>query len=381
MKNSIIIFVLITIMTSCRQADAPAEKPDAAAPVKMKSSLQLTEEQLRNAGVQTGKITTGDMSSTLQLKGVTALPPQGIVSIHVPLGGYLKSTSLRQGMYVRKGDLLAVLEDAQYVQLQQDYLNNLNQLKLADAEYNRQKLLFDTRSASEKVLQQAELAYNNLRIAVKSLEERLRLAGIDPASLKAENISGKIRISSPVNGYVVKVNANTGRYVQPTEELFELADLSAMYLVLDAFESDLPFIQQGTLLTAYTNQQPDKQFSARITLMEKSISGDRSVKVYADFIDPVNRIIPGTYMNATLEVSSTGSKLLPEEALVSIDKKLYVFVKESVGSFRLLEVQAGQSANGMTSIISDQVLDSMEIVLKGAYWLQMQLENQNTGEE
>ena len=103
--------------------------------------VKLTEEQAKIAGITTGTITHREISGTFRASGVLDVPPQQQVSVSVPLGGFLKNTSLLQGMRVKKGQLLATIENPEYVQMQQDYLEAKSQLEFSRADYERQQEL------------------------------------------------------------------------------------------------------------------------------------------------------------------------------------------------------------------------------------------------
>ena len=117
--NKYIIILMAVLLNSCGSKNtSPENKTDSVAETK----VSLTEAQIKNAGIETGVPVSKTMSSILKVNGVIDVPPQNMVSISFPLGGYLKSTKLLPGMHVAKGEALAVLEDPQYIQLQQDYL-------------------------------------------------------------------------------------------------------------------------------------------------------------------------------------------------------------------------------------------------------------------
>ncbi|GAA6765666.1 hypothetical protein AAFH68_16020 [Flavobacterium sp. CGRL1] len=89
----------------------------------------------------TGNPEEKNVKGILELQGTVTVPPKSVVSVSIPLGGYIKKTDLMAGMHVRKGQLLAVVEDMQYIQLQQDYLTAKEKYQLSQSEYNRQKEL------------------------------------------------------------------------------------------------------------------------------------------------------------------------------------------------------------------------------------------------
>src|SRR4051794_34671208 len=103
----------------------------AAAPDST-NRVHLTAQQLEHVGIEIGQPRLDTVSSILRLQGTVDVPPQSVVSLSFPLGGYLKSTTLLPGMHVRKGQVLATLEDMQFIQLQQDYLLAKEKLTLSE---------------------------------------------------------------------------------------------------------------------------------------------------------------------------------------------------------------------------------------------------------
>jgi hypothetical protein len=99
--------------------------------------LKLTDAQFKNSKLVLTTLATKNIPTILKLHGKIDVPPQNMVSISVPLGGYLKSTSLLPGMHVNKGQVIAQMEDQQYIQMQEDYLTAVNKLDLYLKEYNR----------------------------------------------------------------------------------------------------------------------------------------------------------------------------------------------------------------------------------------------------
>ncbi len=117
MKNIISIASLSVLLFACGNETKKGITNIEPTPENI---VTLTSEQYKNAGIEIGKLSTKSISSLLKVNGKIDVPPQSMVSISVPLGGYLKSTKLLAGMHIKKGEVLAVMEDAQYIQLQQD---------------------------------------------------------------------------------------------------------------------------------------------------------------------------------------------------------------------------------------------------------------------
>ena len=371
MKNILITITAALFLISCGNKKSEEEIVNT---ITGRNTTTLTDAQIKNAGIQIGKIEQKEISATIKLNGKIDVPPQNLVSISVPLGGYLKSTKLLEGMHVNKGQVLCVVEDQLYIQLQEDYLLAKAKIGYAKAEFERQKELNQSKASSDKVYQQAQSEYNSLTVMVQSYGEKLKFAGINPNNVSAKNISKSINVYSPISGYVSKVNVNTGKYVNPSDVLFEIVNPSDIHLALTVFEKDINKLAIGQSLLAYTNTNSEKKYQCKIILIGKDFSENRSTEMHCHFTNYDKSLLPGMYMNAEIEVKSQQSNVLPSDAIVSYENINYVFVAKSNKQFEMVKVVTGNSENGFTEIDSDD-LKRETIVTKGAYSLLMKMKN------
>lgn len=376
MKPRIFIYgmaaVLNTLLYACGGGSAE-QIPKEQAVNPDETLVQLSTEQAKIIKLKTAGVTLQNISAVLKLSGQIDVPPQNLVSVSIPLGGYLKSTNMLPGTQVRKGQLLAVMEDPQYIQLQQDYLSAKNKLNYAGKEYERQKELNSTKASSDKILQQAENEFRNLSIETRALAAKLSLIGISPRQLTENSISRTVNIHSPINGYISKVNVNIGKYVTPSDVIFELVNPADIHLNLKVYEKDLSKIAIGQQAVAYNNASPDQKYNTEIILVSHALNEERSAEIHCHFERYDKRLVPGMYMNAEIQVKNTKEKVLPSEAIVNFENKDYVFVQEGSHSFRLSPVQKGISENNFT-VVGDH-FDDKKVVTTGAYSLLMKLKN------
>lgn len=372
MKYALILFSTALLLQACGGKTKTAEATTEQA---VESLVTLTDAQLKNAALEITKLQQQQISSVLKLNGKIDVPPQNIVSISVPMGGYLKSTKLLPGLHVKKGEVIAVIEDQQYIQLQQDYLTAKAKLPFLENEYNRQKELNESKASSDKTYQQAEAEFRSQKVLVSALAEKLKLAGINLSRLDESNITRSIQIFSPIDGYVSAVNVNIGKYVAPTDVLFELINPTDIHLALTVFEKDVNKLFIGQKLVAYTNNDPSNKHECEILLIGKDLNDERNTEVHCHFEAYDKTLIPGTYMNAEVEVKNKAAWVVPEDAVVRFENKHYVFVKKSEKQFELTEVQTGISEKGLTEILNGEALQQKEIVGKGAYTVLMSLKN------
>ncbi|HNE51087.1 MAG TPA: efflux RND transporter periplasmic adaptor subunit [Chitinophagales bacterium] len=378
MKKVIFIISSIVFFYSCN--NKPKAEQQIAADIQS-NNVTLTEAQYKNAGIEIGKIDSKVISSTIKLNGKIDVPPQNMVSISVPLGGYLKSTQLLPGMHVNKGEVLAVMEDPQYIQIQQDYLTAKAQFEYNESEYLRQKELNQSKAASDKVFEQVKATYQTQNIMIKALEQKLKLIGVNPSTITPNTISKSIQIHSPISGFVSSVNVNIGKYVTPSDVLFELVNPSDIHLALTVFDKDLSKLSIGQKLVAYTNTHPEKKYECEIILISKSLNSDNSTQVHCHFKQYDKTLLPGMFMNAVVELSDTHTAVLPEDAIVHFENKNFVFVENGNKQFGMSEVQIGNTENGFTEILNAQAFAGKKIAVKGAYSLLMALKNVGGEEE
>ena len=373
MKPFIYLAGLVFFLSACGDKKTATED---VAPADSSNIVTLTDEQFKNAAITTGKIEQKDISSVLKLNGQIDVPPQNMVSISVPLGGYLKSTILLPGMHVNKGEAIAVVEDQQYIQLQQDYLTAKARISYLENEYKRQKDLNQSRAASDKVFQQAEADYHTQLVLITSLAQKLQLAGINVRNISESSIARSVNIYSPISGFVSKVNVNIGKYVSPTEVLFELVNPTDIHLALKVYEKDLDKLYIGQKVISYTNNNPEKKHEGEILLIGRDLSADRNTEVHCHFEDYDKSLVPGTYMNAEVQVKNAMAAAIPTDALVEFEGKQYLYKVVGKNSYEMTEVNTGESENGYTEIINPaNRLINAQFVVKGAYSLLMMMKN------
>jgi cobalt-zinc-cadmium efflux system membrane fusion protein len=299
--------------------------------------------------------------------------PSNIVSVSIPMGGYLKKTSLIPGMFVKKGNLLAIMEDPSYIELQQDYLTAKSKLVYLEADFNRQRDLNATKATSDKIFQLSRSDFESQKYLTKSLSEKLKLLGIDPLTLNENNISRAINFNAPINGYVTKVHVNIGKYVTPSDILFEIIDPSDLHLRLIVYENDATNLKVGNKVSFYTNNDMRKKYFAKVAVINPNINEDKTTDVHCHLVNESVRLYPGTSAYAEIELNDAKVNALPEEAIVKWQNKPFVFVKMEEGSFKMVPVELGVSSNGYVEIKTN--LEKQAIVTKNAYTLLMQLKN------
>jgi membrane fusion protein, heavy metal efflux system len=338
--------------------------------------VELRYDQAKLANIETGTVELRSLSGKLKVNGAVGVPPGNLATVCMPFGGFVKSANQMPGNAVTKGQTLAILENQEFVDIQQDYLDAKSKLEFAEAEFKRHTELYKEDVYSQKNLQLVTSEYKSLRAKVSALEQKLAMIGIDPAGLHEDDISRSVAVVSPISGYIKAVNINIGKYVAPTDVLFEIVNVDKLYLELTLFEKDADKAAAGQKIHFFINNETE-QHEAVIYQAGRSVNADKTYKVYATVLGACKNILPGMYVNAIIEASANQVTALPSEAVVSFDDKDYIFVFEKnkteggkqFTEYRMIEVRKGVTDGGFTEITLPDGFDikTARVVFKGAY--------------
>jgi cobalt-zinc-cadmium efflux system membrane fusion protein len=375
MKNRIRLLLLLTVFwAACSKKDKSTETTTAQ-PTEI-AHVSLSQEQQKLLGIMLGQPILRSMNGTLKANGMLDVPPQNMVTVSAPLGGFVKSTELLQGMKVKKGQTVIVLQHPDYIQLQEDYLTSKNQLEFLDLEYKRQEELSKENVTAAKALQQAKSNYFGTKAKVQGLRAKLKLININPQELENGEIQNTISIPSPISGFVTEVNVNIGMHVNPTDVLFKIIDTEHLHAEAQVFEKDVPRLKIGQQVRVYLSNE-NKERLAKVFLIGKEITAERTVRVHCHLEGEDPSLIPGLYFKALIETDPQQVTTLPNEAVVDFENKQYVFVEQKAGvlEYEMIEISKLKSEEDFTEVALPSSIAGRKIVLKGTYALLSILKN------
>jgi cobalt-zinc-cadmium efflux system membrane fusion protein len=363
-------------------------------PVQDEASTEaptLTAAQLKRAEIQFGKIEMKNLSSTISVNGILDVPPQNLVTVSAIMGGFIKTTHIIQGMKVKKGEVLAVIQNPDFIKVQREYLENKQKLKFLEQEYKRQEELSRENVASTKTFQQVSADYNSMLAANGALEEELRMLNISPSTLTQNNISSSVNINSPIDGYVTTVNVNIGKYVNPQDVIFEIVDTKHLHVELTVFEKDITKVKIGQKIRYVLVNESNVERTGTIYLVNHKIQEDRTVRVHAHMDKEDQGLLPNMYLKAVIETGNQQVTALPDQAIVTNAGKYFIYVstdkvgeipKDSTYSFKAIEIQKGVSENGYTEVLLPDGFDvtNSSVVTKGAFSILAKLNNKEEEE-
>lgn len=373
MKNIALIFGTLALLYSCDHGSDKKGEEKTEVKKALDFSIELSPEQVKTLEIETEITEMRKMKASLLLNGMMNVPPQYKVSINTAFGGFVKNLNLMEGSPVVKGQILASIENPEYIQLQQDYLENSSQLEFLEAEYQRQQELSKDQVNSRKALQKSKADLDLIKAKLSGQKAKLQLLGINISKLSAGEIQSSVTISSPISGYVTAIKANQGAYVGNTDVIMELMDAQQLYAELAIFEKDLGALQVGQKVKLSLSGESTDRLGS-IQLIGRTVNEDRTAHVYCRFDRADAGLRPGMFLKATVELNENEKLAVPESAIVSFNAKNYVFVGLGETKFEMREVEIGLSDSDYTEIISG-LKTSEKIVKKGAFQLLASLKN------
>ncbi|MDR2474422.1 MAG: efflux RND transporter periplasmic adaptor subunit [Bacteroidales bacterium] len=373
----------ILLMVSCHEKAQQENREEHEMPAGI---VEMTGEQMKTAGITLGQIEMKNLHSVIRANGQLVLPPQNRADVNSLMSGIVKEIAVTEGVTVRKGQTLALLENLDIVKLQEEYLTLTQELVYSRQEYERQQELNTQQAGAAKILQQTQAQYEAGKARLKGLETRLRQLHVDLAAVSAGNFATKIPITAPIAGIVGKIFIKTGSYVDMQTTLMEIADHSQMHCDLQVFEKDFPKITVGQRVNISLTNNDMKSISGTVFHVNRSFENEsKSIIVHVKINHPNKTesgsalLLPGTFVSALIELGSQTVKAVPADAIAHSDGKQYLFVLDEQNDaendaekeyfFKQTEIIAGIAEAGYVEISPlEKLPDSAHIIVKGAFY-------------
>lgn len=294
--KKIFIPLIVLAVAGCKDAknNSVAEAVTSADTVVVVEQIEETEEADAYSSA------TSKPNEVL-FNGTLVVPPEYQATVTMVMGGTVKSSKLLSGMAVKKGQLLVALENPDFIDLQQNYLDSHAQLEYLEAEYNRQLVLSKEQAASQKKLQQAKAEYLSMKSREQATAAQLQLLGVQPSVLLTGGIRPYLEVLSPIDGYVGNVRINAGKHIAAGEALCDVINKDRTMLRLVAYEKDLSNIHNGDTVEFTVNGIGAQVFRATLISVGQQVDeASRSLEIYARVDAQEELFRPGMYVTARI---------------------------------------------------------------------------------
>jgi Cu(I)/Ag(I) efflux system membrane fusion protein len=333
--------------TAAPSAPAPGSVPAGTTPIT------LAFDRVQSIGVRTAVAEERDTGGVLRVTATVTAPEQGAAEVHVRAPGFVERMAVREtGVKVGAGQELLGLYSPDVFQ--------------AESELLAAKGFGDQGARS-----------------VAAARQRLELLGMSPRAIDDVLASGKpmrvIPVASPAGGYVSKKSVVLGSYVTPEMALYEIVDLSKVYVVADVFQRDIASIHLGTEGRFAPSQQPDRAMSAKVDLIYPQINTEaRTTRVRMQVKNDRLELLPGQYGNVDFVLAASKVLVVPRDAIVDTGRVAYVFVDEGGGRYAPQAVSLGKDLDDGFEVLAgitagDRVVSSATFLIDSESRLQASL--------
>lgn len=309
-------------------------------------SLELTDEQMKAVGIALGAVEQKNLRSVVRASGQLEVPPQNQAELTTLVGGVIRQIMVLEGAAVGKGQILATLENPDFLKLQQDYVALKNGFAYTEQEAQRQRDLAQGNAGTGKVFQQAEANFRVEKAKIAALEKQLEQLGIRPDEAMAGNFATQIALRAPIGGTVSHITAKIGTFAEPARPLLEIVDNSQIHCDLLVYEKDLHKVKVGQKVNFILTNQGNRQITGAIYGVNSSFENEaKAVLVHAKIAGAQGSgLIPGMYVSGLIDVGNQSVAALPLDAVVQSEGKNFIFIVDETETHEAHDEKAEQPA-------------------------------------
>lgn len=293
----------------------------------------------QNINVRTAKAVQGTLSHTVRALGRVAYDEERMVHLHPKTEGWIEKLNIdKTGQKVKKNTDLLSIYSPQLVASQQEYILALNNLRALES-----SPIKDIRQGAEEL--------------VKSSRERLKLLDVPAHQLhtleQSQKIKKSLHIHSPADGIVMKIGAREGQFVTPATEIYMIADLRKVWVYVDIYEYELPWVKEGDRVEMQLAGIPGKTFNGHLAyIYPYAEAKTRTIKVRLVFENPDLLLKPEMFAEVTIHAGKqVNAIVIPSEAVIRSGVRDQVFIVRSLGKFEPRLVTLGLSSNGKVTVL------------------------------
>ncbi|MFA5110406.1 MAG: efflux RND transporter periplasmic adaptor subunit [Desulfobaccales bacterium] len=366
------------------QHDDHADHDDTKEPqAPPAGQVKLTPEAVRQAKIETAPVVLGPLDNQVSFTGELVFNEERLAKISSRVPGRVVRIVADYGQMVKPGDTLAIIDSVELGQAQMASRQAAARFNAAQQAYDRARQLFEGKAISRAELQERQARLEVERADLDYAQNRARLLGAGsaaPASVPKGARSGAIfALRSPIAGRVVDRKITPGLVVKEEEELFTVADTSALWCFVQIPEKDLPLVRAGSAATITVSSLPREDFPGRVDYLADMVDkATRTVRARVRVDNPNNLLKAGMFANIAVRVGSRSALSIPETAVLAANGANFVFVEMAPGTYQKHLIKTGAKGGGRVEVLEG--LEAEEpVVVQGGFTLKSELEKGGRG--
>jgi cobalt-zinc-cadmium efflux system membrane fusion protein len=369
--------VLLAVLSGCAAPSDANGKGYKAGNSENPQLFKIPQEQMSH--VQLITVQPSTLTRTLRLTGAVAYNSFQTTPVITQVSGPVSRMVVVPGQKVQRGQPMLYVASPDFSQLRTNYLKARDAAALAHKSYVRAQDLYQHHAIAVKDLEQAESAEVQASGDLASAEAALRVMGVrDPEALVKAPPSFEIPVLAPISGEVVEQDVSAGQLLQPgNTQCFMISNLSTVWVLVNVYQKDLPFVRAGDPVTIQTDAYPDT-FQGRISYVAASLDPTtRTLQARIQTNNPGEKLKKDMYVTASVQAGTIKDAIaLPDAAVLrDSENQPFVYAEESPNQFGMRSVTLGESLKGQMQITSglkpgDRVIGDGSLFLQFANSLQ-----------
>ena len=336
----------------------------------------IPPEQMSHIEVLTVQPST--LNRSLRLTGTVAYNSFRTTPVITQVSGPVSRIVVVPGQIVKQGQPMLYVASPDYSQLLTNYLKAKDAYALAQKSYARAQDLYQHHAIAEQNLEQAESVEVQAGGDLTAARAALKVMGVTDPDEVVKAASSEIPLKAPIGGLVVEQDVSAGQLLQPsTTQCFMISDTSTVWVLVNVYQKDLPYVRVGDPVTIQTDAYPDT-FHGRISYVAASLDPNtRTLQARVETGNPGDKLKKDMYVTATVNAGKIANAIaLPDAAVLrDTENQPFVYVAESSNQFGRRSVTLGDGMNGQTEITSglkagDRVIGNGSLFLQFANSLQ-----------
>ena len=372
-----ILSAMVLALSSCSGAGSDRAAKNNANNSNTAELFTISTDQMAHVQVLTVQPTS--LPRTLRLTGTVAYNSFHTTPVITQVSGPVRRIVVVPGQRVQKGEPMLYVSSPDYSQLRTNYLKAKDAYALAQKAYARAQDLYQHHAIAEQNLEQAESAKVQAGGDLAVAEAALKVLGItDPDALVKAPPTFEALVRAPIGGQVVEQDVAVGQLLQTgTTQCFMISDTSTVWVLVNVYQKDLPFVHVGDAVTIQTDSYPDV-FHGRISYVAASLDPNtRTLQARIETSNPGQKLKKDMYVVATVDVGTIQNAIaVPDSAVLrDSENQAFVYVAVSSNQFGRRTITLGESLKGQTQITTglnpgDHVIGNGSLFLQFANSLQ-----------
>jgi cobalt-zinc-cadmium efflux system membrane fusion protein len=314
----------------------------------------VPQEQMSHVQVLTVQPTT--LTRSLRLTGAVAYNSFRTTPVITQVSGPVSRVVVVPGQKVHAGEPMLYVASPDYSQLRTNYLKAKSAYSLAQMASARAQDLYQHHAIAEQNLEQAQSAEVQAGGDLAAAQAALKVMGIaDPDELVKAPPSFEVPVKAPIGGLVVEQDVSAGQLIQPgTTQCFMISDISTVWVLVNVYQKDLPYIRVGDEVAIQTDAYPEV-FHGRISYVAASLDPNtRTLQARIETNNPGDKLKKDMYVVATVNAGTIKNAIaLPDAAVLrDSENQPFVYAEVSGNQFGRRSVTLGDGMNGQTQITS-----------------------------